>query len=108
LKSLGIEKSGLGMLIPSVCYALGLSNLLTAGEKEVRAWTIEKGTDAQHAAGAIHSDFEKNFVRAAVIPFEEFVQYKGWKGAQEAGKVRYEGKEYAVKDGDVVEFMVNV
>jgi hypothetical protein len=108
LKSLGIEKSGLDILIPQVFYALGLINFLTAGEKEVRAWTIEKGTDAQHAAGAIHSDFERNFVRAAVIPCEEFVQYKGWKGAQEAGKVRYEGKEYAVKDGDVVEFMVNV
>lgn len=107
LKSLGIEKSGLDILIPRVFYALGLINFLTAGEKEVRAWTIEKGTDAKQAAGTIHSDFEENFVRAAVIPFEEFVQYKGWKGAQEAGKVRYEGKEYIVQDGDVVEFMVN-
>ena len=87
---------------------LGLQTFLTAGEKEVRAWTISKGDSAPKAAGVIHTDFEKGFIKAEVVSYEDFVKYGGWKGAAEAGKVRLEGKEYLMKEGDVVEFKFNV
>ena len=104
LNELGQDKSGLQRLIQSAFNTLGLITFLTAGEKEVRAWTIKNGTRAQDAAGVIHSDFVKNFIRADVCEFEDFVKFGGWKKSREAGKVRSEGRGYIVKDGDVVEF----
>ena len=83
-----------------------LSNLLTAGEKEVRAWTIKKETRAQDAAGVIHNDFIKNFIKADVVDFEDFVENNGWKKCREIGKVRSEGRDYIMQDGDVVEFKI--
>jgi ribosome-binding ATPase YchF (GTP1/OBG family) len=105
LKSLGIEKTGLERLIKKAFTTLGLITFLTAGEKEVRAWTIKKGIDALNASGVIHTDFMKNFIKADVVDFEDFIQY-GWKKAREEGKVRSEGKDYIVKDGDVIEFKI--
>lgn len=106
LKSLGLESSGLDRLIQKAYEMLGLISFLTCGIKEVRAWTIEKGTKAPQAAGVIHTDFEKKFIKADVATFEEFVGVGGWKKARELGKVRSEGKEYEMRDGDVVEFKV--
>lgn len=106
LKDLGMEQSGLERLIKKAYETLGLISFLTAGEKEVRAWTIKKGTNAQMAAGVIHTDFIKNFIKAEVVPFEDFVQYKGWKGARELGKARFEGRDYIMQEGDVVEFKI--
>lgn len=108
LKELGLTESGLERLIKKGFEVLGLQTYLTAGEKEVRAWTVRKGAKAPEAAGVIHTDFEKGFIKAQVCAYEDFVQYKGWKGAAEAGKVRLEGKEYVMKDGDVVEFKFNI
>ncbi len=105
LKDLGIEKSGLERLIKKAFSTLGLITFLTAGEKEVRAWTIKKGIDAQNAAGEIHTDFIKNFIKADVVDYEDFIQY-GWKKARDEGKVRSEGRDYIVKDGDVIEFKI--
>jgi hypothetical protein len=107
LESLGIKESGLDRLIKKAYETLGLISFLTAGEKEVRAWTIEKGTLAPQAAGVIHTDFEKGFIRADVISFEDFTLYNGWLPAREKGKVRSEGKEYIIQDGDVIEFRVS-
>ena len=107
LESLGVKRTGLDALIPKVFHALGLIAFLTANKNEAHAWMIEKGTKAKHAAGTVHSDFEQNFVRAGVIPFDEFVRHGSWKKAQEIGRVRYEGKEYIVQDGDVIEFLAN-
>lgn len=107
LKNLGVEKSGLERLIQKAFKTLGLITFLTAGEKEVRAWTIKEGTNAQEGAGVIHSDFEKNFIKADVVDFNDFIQY-GWKKAKDEGKVRSEGKDYIMKDGDVVEFKVGI
>jgi len=87
---------------------LGLQTYFTAGVKEVRAWTINIGDSAPMAAGKIHGDFEKGFIRAETISYEDFIQYKGEKGSKDAGKLRSEGKEYVVKDGDVVHFLFNV
>jgi ribosome-binding ATPase YchF (GTP1/OBG family) len=87
---------------------LGLQTFLTAGEKEVRAWTIRKGTKAPQAAGVIHGDFEKHFIKADCISFDEFVAVGGWAKARPVGKVRMEGREYVMRDGDVVEFKVGV
>ena len=87
---------------------LGLMSFLTAGEKEVRAWTIQKGMTAPQAAGVIHTDFERGFIRAETVGYDEFVANGGWKGAKEKGVVRSEGKEYVVKDGDVMLFRFNV
>ena len=87
---------------------LGLETYFTAGEKEVRAWTIAIGATAPQAAGVIHTDFEKGFIRAEVIAFNEYVNHKGEQGSKEAGKMRLEGKEYVVKDGDVMHFRFNV
>ena len=106
LKSMGIEQTGLEKLIKAAYELLGLISFLTAGKKEVRAWTIKKGTKAPQAAGVIHTDFEKNFIRAQVISYDELLVMGSWTKAKEAGKVRTEGKDYEIKDGDVVEFLV--
>ncbi len=106
LQELGVGESGLEKLIQRAYTTLGLANFLTAGVKEVRAWTIKKGTAAQQAAGVIHSDFEKNFIKADVVDFETFIKLGGWKAAREQGKVRSEGKEYPIQDGEVVEFKI--
>lgn len=105
LLSLGLTDSGLHRLIKSSFDMLGLITFLTTGEMETRAWTITKGTTAVEAAGKIHTDIQKGFVRAEVLTYEDFVKYKGRVGAREAGKVRFEGKDYIVQDGDVVLFM---
>jgi ribosome-binding ATPase YchF (GTP1/OBG family) len=85
-----------------------LQTYFTAGEKEVRAWTVRIGATAPQAAGVIHTDFERGFIRAQTIGFEDYVQYKGEQGAKDAGRMRSEGKEYVVKDGDVMNFLFNV
>ncbi len=108
LKELGIEESGLDKIIKTAFAKLNLISYFTAGVKEVRAWTIKKGWKAPKAASVIHNDFEKGFIRAEVIGYEDFVAYKGEHGAKEAGKMRLEGKEYEVKDGDVMHFRFNV
>jgi hypothetical protein len=87
---------------------LGLQTYFTAGVKEVRAWTIHIGDTAPRAAAAIHTDFERGFIRAQTIAYDDFIQFKGEQGAKEAGKMRAEGKEYIVKDGDVLHFLFNV
>ena len=108
LESYGIEHSGLERLV-SKCYKLlGLISYLTAGEKETRAWTVLEGTKAPQAAGKIHSDFEKGFIRAEIVPYETMIELGGYNQAKEHGKVRSEGKDYVIKDGDVVLFRFNV
>ena len=102
----GIGESGLNRLINLAYGKLGLISFLTAGEKEVRAWTVKDGANAPQAAGVIHTDFTKNFIKAKVCAYADFVEFSGWKGCSEKGKVRMEGKEYIVKDGDVIEFMI--
>ena len=104
LKSLGTNNSSLERLIQKAFASLGLMTFLTAGEKEVRAWTIKKGSLAPQAAGVIHTDFEKGFIRAEVVSYEDFMANDGWIGAREKGRVRMEGKEYAMQDGDIVVF----
>lgn len=106
LKDLGVERSGLERLIKKAFATLGLISFLTAGEKEVRAWTIPLGISAQDAAGVIHTDFIKKFIKADVCSFDDFVANNGWKGSREAGKVRSEGRDYVMQDGDVVEFKI--
>ena len=106
LKDLGLQESGLERLIKKAYEQLGLISFLTAGEKEVRAWTIRRGFTALMASGEIHTDFMKHFIKAEVVSFEEFVSCRGWKGSREAGKARMEGKEYIVRDGDVIEFKI--
>ena len=108
LDDLGLKKSGLEKIIQTGYETLGQISYLTAGEKEVRAWTIIKGTKAPAAAGKIHSDFEKGFIRAEVVSYENLVKYGGYNQAKEAGKVRSEGKDYVVQDGDVMLFKFNV
>ena len=108
LKESGIESPGLERLIKKAFATLGLITFLTAGEKEVRAWTIRCETRAQDAAGVIHTDFMKKFIKADVVDFESFITCEGWKNAREQGKVRSEGKDYIVKDGDVIEFKIGV
>ena len=108
LADLGIREPGLHRLIRAAYELLGLQTYFTAGEKEVRAWTIHKGDTAPQAAGVIHTDFERGFIRAEVIGFDDYVACKGEQGAKEAGKMRLEGKEYVVRDGDVVHFRFNV
>ncbi len=107
LQSLGIEETGLNRLIKASFDALGLITYLTTGEIETRAWTIKKGTKAPEAAGKIHTDLQKGFIRAEVVSFEDMVKYKGRVGAKEAGRARAEGKEYVVQDGDVIIFFHN-
>lgn len=106
LKDLGIEKSGLERLIVKAFTTLGLMTFLTAGVKEVRAWTIKKGTTAIDAAGEIHTDFVKKFIKADICTFDDFTVCGGWRGAREAGKVRSESRDYIMKEGDVVEFKI--
>ena len=106
-KELGIDQSGLEKLVVASYDLLGLMSFLTAGEKEVRAWTITKGTKAPQAAGKIHSDFEKGFIKAEVVSFDDLVETGSFLKAKEKGKVRIEGKEYVVKDGDVMLFRFN-
>jgi len=108
LESLGIAESGLDRLAHAAYHLLGLMSYFTAGEKEVRAWTIHQGDKAPAAAGVIHSDFEKGFIKAETVSYDDFVRVNGWKGAREQGLSRAEGKEYVVQDGDVMLFRFNV
>jgi GTP-binding protein YchF len=108
LRSLGIQSAGLERVIHAGYHLLGLQTYFTAGEQEVRAWTIHAGDTAPTAAGAIHTDFERGFIRAETVSYEDFAANEGWKGARESGVVRAEGKEYVVKDGDVMLFRFNV
>jgi len=108
LQSLGLNESGLDRLARAAYTLLGLRSYFTAGEKEVRAWTIHSGDKAPAAAGVIHSDFEKGFIRAETVAYDAFVDAGGWKGARDRGLVRSEGKEYVVDDGDVMLFRFNV
>jgi GTP-binding protein YchF len=108
LESMGLHEPGLDRLIRAGYDLLGLQTYFTAGVKEVRAWTIHKGDTAPQAAGVIHTDFERGFIRAQTIAFEDFITFGGEQGAKEAGKMRSEGKEYVVKDGDVLNFLFNV
>ena len=108
LADVGLEEPGLNRLIRAAYSLLGLQTYFTAGVKEVRAWTIHKGDTAPRAAAAIHTDFEKGFIRAEVIGYNDFIACKGEQGAKEAGKMRLEGKEYVVQDGDVMHFRFNV
>ena len=104
LESLGLTESGLDRLAHAAYHLLGLQSYFTAGEKEVRAWTVHRGDKAPVAAGVIHSDFEKGFIRAETVAFQDFVRVGGWKPAREQGLARAEGKEYVVQDGDVMLF----
>ncbi len=108
LADLGLEEPGLNRVIRAGYQLLGLQTYFTAGVKEVRAWTIPVGATAPQAAGVIHTDFEKGFIRAEVTSYDDFIAYNGEQGAREAGKLRLEGKEYIVQDGDVMHFRFNV
>ncbi len=108
LSDMGMDEPGLDRLIRAAYTLLGLQTYFTAGVKEVRAWTIHVGDTAPNAAGVIHTDFERGFIRAQTIAFDDFITFKGETGAKEAGKMRAEGKEYVVKDGDVLNFLFNV
>ncbi len=108
LESYGITESGLSRLVKKCYKLLHLVSYLTAGEKETRAWTVNEGTKAPQAAGKIHSDFEKGFIRAEIVPYETMLEMGGYNQAKEHGKVRSEGKDYVIKDGDVVLFRFNV
>lgn len=108
LSELGLEISGLNRIIKEGYALLGLISYLTAGQPEVRAWTITNGTKAPQAAGKIHTDFEKGFIRAEVIKYEDYIQYGSEAAVKEAGKMGIEGKEYVVQDGDIMHFRFNV
>jgi len=108
LADMGLEEAGLERLIHAGYRLLGLRTYFTAGPKEVRAWTIKAGSTAPQAAGVIHTDFERGFIRAEVIAFDDFIASKGEQGAKEAGRMRLEGKDYVVQDGDVMHFRFNV
>ena len=108
LDDMGMEEPGLHRVIRAGYELLGLQTYFTAGVKEVRAWTVAVGATAPQAAGVIHTDFERGFIRAQTIAYDDFVQYKGEQGAKEAGKMRAEGKDYIVQDGDVLNFLFNV
>ncbi|MDR2188230.1 MAG: redox-regulated ATPase YchF [Azonexus sp.] len=108
LESMGFSEAGLDRLIRAGYKLLGLQTYFTAGVKEVRAWTIHKGDTTPQAAGVIHTDFERGFIRAQTIAYDDFIASKGEHGAKEAGKMRAEGKDYVVKDGDVLNFLFNV
>jgi hypothetical protein len=107
LSEMGLTEPGVNRVIHACYRLLDLVTYFTAGVKEVRAWTIRKGTKGPQAAAVIHTDFEKNFIRAKTVAFEEFIRCRGWKGAQEAGVMRQEGKEYIVQDGDLLEFLTS-
>ncbi|MBT4124611.1 MAG: redox-regulated ATPase YchF [Candidatus Pacebacteria bacterium] len=106
LEELGLQESGLERLAKVAYETLHLQSFLTAGEKEIRAWTIHQDMTAPQAAGVIHTDFEKHFITAKVVSYEDFVEHKGWAGVKEVGKIRQEGRDYVMQEGDVVEFMV--
>ena len=106
--SLGVEEPGLNRVIRGAYELLGLLTYFTAGPKEVRAWTVRAGSTAPQAAGVIHTDFERGFIRAEVIAYDDYVKYRGEAGAREAGRLRLEGKEYIVREGDVMHFRFNV
>jgi ribosome-binding ATPase YchF (GTP1/OBG family) len=108
LADLGMEEPGLNRVIRAAYKLLGLQTFFTAGVKEVRAWTVKIGATAPNAAGVIHTDFEKGFIRSETIAYDDFIEYNGEAGAKEAGKWRLEGKDYIVKDGDVMHFRFNV
>ncbi len=108
LADMGMEEPGLNRVIRAAYSLLGLQTYFTAGVKEVRAWTIRIGDTAPKAAGVIHTDFERGFIRAQTIAYDDFLAYKGEQGAKEAGKMRAEGKDYVVQDGDVLNFLFNV
>ncbi len=108
LEELGLEEPGLNRVIRAGYRLLGLQTFFTAGPKEVRAWTVRVGSAAPKAAAVIHTDFEKGFIRAEVIGFDDYIRYRGESGAREAGKLRLEGKDYVVQDGDVMHFRFNV
>ena len=108
MADLGLEEPGLDRVIRAGYQLLNLQTYFTAGVKEVRAWTVSVGATAPQAAGVIHTDFERGFIRAQVVAFDDFIAYKGEAGAKEAGKLRVEGKTYIVQDGDVMHFLFNV
>lgn len=108
LEELGLDEPGLDRVVRAAYRLLNLQTFFTAGVKEVRAWTVRIGATAPQAAGVIHSDFEKGFIRAEVVSYKDFIRYKGEQGAKEAGKWRLEGKDYVVQDGDVIHFRFNV
>ena len=108
LRDLGLDEPGLDRVIGAGYTLLGMQTYFTAGVKEVRAWTVRKGATAPQAAGVIHTDFERGFIRAETIGYDDFIKYGGESGAREAGKLRKEGKEYIVKEGDVLHFLFNV
>lgn len=105
---MGLEHSGLETLAQAAYHLLGLQSFFTAGPKEVRAWTVRIGAKAPEAAGVIHSDFEKGFIKAETISYDDYVSLGGEQGAKEAGRMRMEGKDYVVQDGDVMVFRFNV
>jgi ribosome-binding ATPase len=108
LADMGLEEPGLNRVIRAGYKLLGLQTYFTAGEKEVRAWTVKRGSTAPQAAGVIHTDFERGFIRAETVAYDDYIRFKGESGARDAGKLRLEGKEYIVKEGDVLHFRFNV
>ena len=108
LESMGLSEPGLDRVIRAAYTLLGLQTYFTAGEKEVRAWTVKRGATAPQAAAVIHTDFEKGFIRAETVSFDDYTRYKGESGARDAGRLRLEGKEYRVQEGDVLHFRFNV
>jgi len=108
LASMGLREPGLDRVVRAAYTLLGLQTYFTAGEKEVRAWTVKRGATAPQAAGVIHTDFEKGFIRAETVSFDDYVKYRGEAGARDAGRLRLEGKEYGVQEGDVLHFRFNV
>ena len=108
LKDLGLDEPGLNRVIRAGYKLLGLQTYFTAGVKEVRAWQLRAGSTAPQAAGVIHTDFERGFIRAETIAYDDFINLKGEQGAKEAGRLRLEGKDYIVKEGDVLHFRFNV
>ena len=108
LADMGMSEPGLNRVINAGYGLLGLQTFFTAGPKEARAWTVRRGATAPQAAGVIHTDFERGFIRAEVIAYDDYIRHKGEQGAKEAGRMRLEGKEYVVKDGDVILFRFNV
>jgi GTP-binding protein YchF len=108
LKDLGLDEPGLNRVIRAGYKLLGLQTYFTAGEKEVRAWQVKAGSTAPQAAGVIHTDFERGFIRAETIAYDDYIKFKGESGAKDAGRLRLEGKEYLVKEGDVLHFRFNV
>jgi ribosome-binding ATPase YchF (GTP1/OBG family) len=108
LASMGLTEPGLDRVARAAYTLLGLQTYFTAGPKEVRAWTVKRGATAPQAAGVIHTDFEKGFIRAETVSFDDFIQHRGEAGAREAGRLRTEGKTYIVQEGDVMHFLFNV